>query len=184
MILTALDRGPDRHHGYETGADDYLTKPFTPEGLVARLQSCLDACREARLGCAHLKLSFDLDASIGDLKAVNTLATCLYCHTDFTPPQIEALRAGLMTLSDDAGKWAAAHRGASPIRMSLELEPGRLQLKFRGTVAEADPFLAEHLDPEASMPAAFTDAGLIDRITRDGGEIVLEKAFAPPAEAK
>jgi two-component system phosphate regulon response regulator OmpR len=41
LLLTALGEGPDRIAGLETGADDYLTKPFEPRELVLRLQAIL-----------------------------------------------------------------------------------------------------------------------------------------------
>src|SRR5438067_10141507 len=34
VMLTARDEEPDRVSGLELGADDYLTKPFSPRGLV------------------------------------------------------------------------------------------------------------------------------------------------------
>lgn len=39
LILTARDAVPDRVSGLSQGADDYLTKPFDFDELVARLQS-------------------------------------------------------------------------------------------------------------------------------------------------
>jgi len=39
LILTAKDTVPDRVHGLEQGADDYLVKPFAFEELVARVQT-------------------------------------------------------------------------------------------------------------------------------------------------
>lgn len=39
LVLTARSAVPDRVAGLETGADDYLTKPFDLGELVARLQS-------------------------------------------------------------------------------------------------------------------------------------------------
>lgn len=41
LILTARDGVEDRVAGLNAGADDYLTKPFNGEELVARLQSML-----------------------------------------------------------------------------------------------------------------------------------------------
>src|SRR5437899_5029929 len=41
LMLTARDEPRDRVLGLDTGADDYLTKPFTFEELVARIRAIL-----------------------------------------------------------------------------------------------------------------------------------------------
>jgi DNA-binding response OmpR family regulator len=41
VLLTALGSPDDRIDGLEAGADDYLTKPFSPRELVLRVQSIL-----------------------------------------------------------------------------------------------------------------------------------------------
>ncbi|MCF3947278.1 response regulator transcription factor [Acidiphilium sp. AL] len=41
IMLTALGEEPDRIIGLELGADDYVTKPFNPRELVARIRAVL-----------------------------------------------------------------------------------------------------------------------------------------------
>jgi DNA-binding response OmpR family regulator len=41
VMLTAKVTGPDRIAGLELGADDYVTKPFSPRELVLRVQAVL-----------------------------------------------------------------------------------------------------------------------------------------------
>ncbi|MBE3069407.1 MAG: response regulator, partial [Planctomycetes bacterium] len=181
LMLTALDRHLDRQRGFEAGADDYLTKPFTPDGLVAQLQACLDAARLAGDACNGLVRTLELTASLADLKAFNALATCLYCHTDLAVEKIEALRQGLVQVAEAAGRWATAHGGPSPVRLVVDLNAERLRLAFEPASAEGGAFLTEHLDAEAAVPAALVDAGVVDRITPADGRVVLETAVPPRA---
>lgn len=46
LMLTARDAVVDRVKGLETGADDYLVKPFAPEELVARIKALLRRSQE------------------------------------------------------------------------------------------------------------------------------------------
>ena len=41
IMLTAKGEEDNKIHGLETGADDYITKPFSPRELVARLKAVL-----------------------------------------------------------------------------------------------------------------------------------------------
>ena len=41
LMLTARDEDVDKIIGLEVGADDYMTKPFNPRELVARVKSIL-----------------------------------------------------------------------------------------------------------------------------------------------
>ena len=48
LMLTARDAVADRVKGLETGADDYLVKPFAPDELVARTKALLRRSQEER----------------------------------------------------------------------------------------------------------------------------------------
>ena len=48
VVLTARGAEMDKLLGFEHGADDYLTKPFSPRELVARLQALLRRSRPER----------------------------------------------------------------------------------------------------------------------------------------
>ena len=55
IILTARGEEGDRVRGLDSGADDYLAKPFSPRELVARVRAVL---RRARPALAEEKLRF------------------------------------------------------------------------------------------------------------------------------
>lgn len=42
IMLTARSGADDKLKGFECGADDYITKPFSPRELVARVKRVLD----------------------------------------------------------------------------------------------------------------------------------------------
>ncbi len=55
IMLTARGEEEDRVRGLQTGADDYVTKPFSPRELVARVTAVL---RRVRPALAGQKLSY------------------------------------------------------------------------------------------------------------------------------
>src|SRR5690349_14986993 len=50
IMLTARGEEADRIRGLETGADDYVTKPFSPRELLARVGAVLRRVRPALAG--------------------------------------------------------------------------------------------------------------------------------------
>ena len=61
LLLTARDAVADRVRGLETGADDYLVKPFASAELVARIRALArrTASKSAVLGMGRLHLDLD-----------------------------------------------------------------------------------------------------------------------------
>jgi two-component system, OmpR family, phosphate regulon response regulator PhoB len=60
-LRRAPDTAQDRVRGLETGADDYVTKPFSPRELVARVQALLRRSKPAATGQALIFDGVQLD---------------------------------------------------------------------------------------------------------------------------
>lgn len=55
IFLTAKDETDDRLAGLRCGADDYITKPFSPQELILRMQAVLRRCYPADPETVHLE---------------------------------------------------------------------------------------------------------------------------------
>ncbi len=63
IMLTARAAEMDRVLGLELGADDYVTKPFSPRELVIRIKKLLSRAQASDEASAHLKVG-DIDIDV------------------------------------------------------------------------------------------------------------------------
>jgi two-component system, OmpR family, phosphate regulon response regulator PhoB len=63
IMLTARGEEADRVRGLETGADDYVTKPFSPRELIARVTAVLRRVRPALAGASLRYADLEMDVA-------------------------------------------------------------------------------------------------------------------------
>src|SRR3982751_4335993 len=63
IMLTARGEEANRIRGFETGADDYVTKPFSPRELVARVGAVLRRVRPALAGEQLVYADVEMDVA-------------------------------------------------------------------------------------------------------------------------
>src|SRR3546814_12284337 len=63
IMLTARVEEADRIRGLETGADDYITKPFSPRELAARVSAVLRRVRPALAGGRLSSAAIQMDTA-------------------------------------------------------------------------------------------------------------------------
>ncbi len=134
IMLTALGEETDRIVGLEIGADDYLSKPFNPRELLARIKAVLRRTEQAEIHAggfagrkvrfAHLTLDTDRHVLIDQTGSEIPLTTA-----DFKLLTVLLERAR-MVLSRDQLLDLTAGRSAGPLDRSIDNQISRLRRKI------------------------------------------------------
>ena len=89
LVLTAKKEQEERIAGLELGADDYLTKPFSPRELVLRVQAILRRSKEPGAGNAGTVLRVEtIHMDVGSMQV-----SVGGDHVSLTPTEFRLLRA-------------------------------------------------------------------------------------------
>jgi DNA-binding response OmpR family regulator len=98
VFLTARTSEADRIRGLETGADDYITKPFSPRELVARVRAVLRRCEAPLLPRVIHAGDLEIDAMAMVLTVRGTAVTAT--ATEFRLLHFLAQHAGRVFTRD------------------------------------------------------------------------------------
>ena len=125
LFLSARDEEIDRILGLEIGGDDYVTKPFSPRELVARVRTILrrtghgsepDARRSARSASGPRSASGGRTASFADVPLTLTAREFSILDTLLSRPEIVFSRDQLMEAAYGADMQVADRTIDSHIR--------------------------------------------------------------------
>lgn len=94
IMLTARDSESDQVLGFEVGADDYVTKPFSPLALIARIKNLIKRIEKTNNG-ANTTKSSDFDIVTNHLKINLTQRVIIYdgknIENNMTPKEFDLL---------------------------------------------------------------------------------------------
>jgi two-component system OmpR family response regulator len=85
IFLTARDEEPDRVNGFDLGADDYVTKPFSLNELLGRIRAVLRRSRPGDPGSRLCVADLELDEDAHEVKRAGAVV-------DLTPTEYRLLR--------------------------------------------------------------------------------------------
>lgn len=141
VMLTALGEEDDRIRGLEVGADDYLTKPFSPRELVLRVQSVLrrsgasSALPEREPGLPDVSVDGDLEL---DRRARRV--------------RRDGRELGLTVREFDLLAWFLAHPGIAVRREELMRDVWGWDYGDASTVTVHVSRLREKIEPVPAVP--------------------------------
>jgi two-component system response regulator CpxR len=133
LLLTARGEVVDRLVGLETGADDYLAKPYDPRELLARIRAILRRTRAApELGLQ----TKDITVQDVTLSPSTRSVTCSGLKVDLTSVEFNVLdillrNAGQAVTRDDLCELALG-RQLSPFDRSIDMHVSKLRRKLCG----------------------------------------------------
>lgn len=129
LLLTALTESENRIEGLESGAEDYLGKPFEPKELLLRIQKILNRLRKAVKANKTIQLGvYAFDVEKGELSCQEGIVTLTTAEANLL--KILALNPG-RTISRDE---LAARTGVSLSPRTVDVQVTRLRRKI-----ESDP---------------------------------------------
>jgi two-component system response regulator CpxR len=133
LMLTARGDDVDRIVGLELGADDYLSKPFNPRELVARIRAILRRTQtDARAGGERVVDTLGVDDVAMDLgrRTVRRAgAPVELTAVEFTLLELLLRAAGTVVRRDELARGALG-RALLPFDRSIDVHVSRLRKKL------------------------------------------------------
>lgn len=132
IVLTARDRLADRIAGLDSGADDYLVKPFAPEELAARVRALgrrLKGARPARWSSGAVTIDLNAHQAWVETQVVELTAR------EWAVLEALLLRAGRIVAKADLDALVHGFDGESSSN-TIEVHVSRLRRKLDPKIIE------------------------------------------------
>lgn len=137
IILTASDRQDDKLRGFELGADDYLTKPFSLDELFARVKAVLRRAARGSAPAEPAELDWGrLRVNLAHHRAWSGDKEIRLTATEFRLLALLARRAGRVLTHEHLLEAVWGDDGRADVA-TLRVAMARLRQKLRE--AEVDP---------------------------------------------
>jgi len=179
MVTSAADT-VDRVVGLETGADDYVTKPFEPRELLARIRSVLRRGAPDRGAALGRRIAAILAADVAGYSRLvgddeeGTLTRLRVLRRELIDPEIAAHRGRVVKVMGDGiliefASAADAVRCALAVQRGMAVaadEPAERRLRYRvginvgDVLAEGDDILGDAVNIAARLEAIAEPGGV------------------------
>jgi CheY-like chemotaxis protein len=123
LFLTQLDSYDDRVKGFRLGADDYLTKPFTPRELVARVERMLDPDAIFKDTAGFIDAGSDME---GKLERIGMSAVMVMLESE--------RKTGVLTVESSGETCRVWFRAGATVRAEIK---GRAEVRGADAVYHA-----------------------------------------------
>jgi len=126
IILTARTQQPDKLSGLRLGADDYITKPFDMEELLARIRAVL---RRARPGVTRIRLGA-VTIDFLNKRASRGRCSILFTHREFELLSYLAERRDIVVHRDELLRAVWGYLDTDLVTRTVDFAIARLRKKI------------------------------------------------------
>jgi two-component system, OmpR family, response regulator CpxR len=129
LMLTARGDDVDRIVGLELGADDYLSKPFNPRELVARIRAILRRTQDAPPRPGEPFTVDDVTVDFGRRTVTRAGTAVTLTAVELTLLELLMRAAGSVVRKDDLARGALG-RSLLPFDRSIDVHVSRVRKKL------------------------------------------------------